>query len=117
MGEETAAERALAHLYELSPDMRGGAILSADGSVLAASGEAGRWGPAAKRLLEAGDAAGAEPAQQLHVASEEGEAFAVRGAGLIAVAVAERFALASLMTFDMRAALRDLAAGAEAGVS
>src|SRR3954454_11144705 len=73
MADETAAERALAHLYEVSPDMRGGAILAADGSVLAASGEPGRWGPAAKRLLEAADRAGAEPAQQVHVATEEGE--------------------------------------------
>ena len=38
--------------------------------------------------------------------------FAVRHEGLAAVAVTERFALASLMFFDMRAALRDLAAAA-----
>src|SRR2546423_10999000 len=108
MADETAAERALAHLYEVSPDMRGGAILSAEGSVLAASGEAERWASAAKRLLEAADRAGAEPAQQLHVATEEGEVFALRAGGLAAVTVTERFALASLMTFDIRAVLRDL---------
>jgi predicted regulator of Ras-like GTPase activity (Roadblock/LC7/MglB family) len=113
MADETAAERALAHLYEVSADMRGGAILSADGSVLAASGEAEIWGPAAKRLLEAADRAGAEPAQQLHVATEEGEVFAVRVGGLTAVAVTERFALASLMTFDIRAVLRDLSSTPE----
>ena len=38
--------------------------------------------------------------------------FAVRQGGYAAVAVAERFALAGLMVFDMRAVLRDLARGA-----
>jgi predicted regulator of Ras-like GTPase activity (Roadblock/LC7/MglB family) len=113
MADETAAERTLANLYEASPDIRGGTILSADGTVLAASGEAGSWGPAAGRLLDAADRAGAEPAQQVHVATEEGEVFALRAEGLTAVAVTERFALASLMTFDMRAALRDLSGASE----
>jgi hypothetical protein len=42
------------------------------------------------------------------VATEDGEAFAVRHEDLAMVAVAERFTLASLMIFDMRAVLRDL---------
>ena len=37
------------------------------------------------------------------------EAFAVREGDLAMVAVTERFTLASLMIFDMRAVLRDLA--------
>ena len=45
------------------------------------------------------------------MATEEGEVFAVRHEGLGAVAVADRFTLASLMIFDMRAVLRDLAKG------
>ncbi len=60
-------------------------------------------------LLAAADAAGDEPASHVHVATEDGEAFAVRHEGLAMVAVAERFTLASLMIFDMRAVLRDLA--------
>ena len=93
---------------ELSPEMRGGAIL-AGGTVLAASGEAGEWGDAAGALLAATDAGG-DGAEQVHVATEAGEVFAVREGDLVAVAVTERFVLASLMAFDMRSVLRDLAA-------
>ena len=54
-----------------------------------------------------------EPAEQIHIGTEQGEVFALRHAGLAAVAVTERFALASLLLFDMRALLRDLAAGGD----
>jgi predicted regulator of Ras-like GTPase activity (Roadblock/LC7/MglB family) len=106
-----AAERALAFLTEMSPDLRGGAILDSKGAVLAASGDAGRWREDAAALLGVADRAGSEPVEQVHIATEQGEVFALRHAGLIAVAVTERFALASLLFFDMRAILRDLAAG------
>jgi hypothetical protein len=94
---------------ELSPEMRGGAILES-GAVLAAVGAEEGWAEAAADLLRAADAGG-EPAYQVHVASEAGEVFALRQGNLVAVAVTERFVLASLMAFDMRATLRDLAAG------
>ena len=45
-----------------------------------------------------------------HIATGDGEAFCVREAGLTAIAVADRFTLSSLMIFDMRNALRRLAA-------
>ena len=67
----------------------------------------------ARRCLRAADAAADEPAGHVHVATEDGEAFAVRHEGLAMVAVAERFTLASLMIFDMRAVLRDLANGSD----
>ena len=54
------------------------------------------------------DRAGDEPVEQVHIATEQGEVFAIRHAGLAAVAVTERFALASLLFFDMRSILRDL---------
>ena len=95
---------------EMSPDLRGAAILDADGAVLAATGEPERWGEDAAALLAVADRAGGEPVEQVHVATEQGEVFALRHAGLAAVAVTERFALASLMFFDMRSILRDLAA-------
>jgi predicted regulator of Ras-like GTPase activity (Roadblock/LC7/MglB family) len=104
-----SAEAALAFLTEMSPDLRGAAILDGDGAVLAAEGEAEAWGEAARALLAAADGADPEPAEQVHVATEGGEVFALRAEGLVAVAVTERFALASLMLFDMRQALRDLA--------
>lgn len=102
--------RAVSYLEEISPQMRGCAILSGDGEVLAASGDPGRWGSAGLELLAAADTAGGEPVAHAHVASGEGEAFCIRESGLAAVAVTDRFALASLMLFDMRIALRELAA-------
>jgi hypothetical protein len=96
-------------MREMSPDLRGCAVLDAGGAPLAATGDEARWGKAGSALLAAADSAGGEPAVQVHVATEEGEAFAVRHAGLAMLAVAERFTLASLMLFDMRAVLRDLA--------
>lgn len=104
-----AAEAALAFLAEMSPDLRGAAILDSGGAVLAAAGEPDRWGEDAAALFAVADRAGTEPAEQVHVATEQGEVFALRHGGLAAVAVTERFALASLMFFDMRATLRELA--------
>ena len=112
-GEE--AERALALLEEMSPDLRGAAILDAAGATLVASDRAERWSEDAAALLAVADRAGGEPVEQIHIATEQGEVFAIRHAGLTAVAVTERFALASLLFFDMRSILRDLAGGGEAG--
>ena len=77
--------------------MRGAAILDEDGSVLAASGDANRWREDAAALFAAADRADDEPAEQIHIGTEQGEVFALRHAGLAAVAVTERFALASLL--------------------
>ena len=108
-----AAASALAYLTEMSPDLRGGAILAADGGVLAASDRPERWREDAATLLEVADGAGGEPIEQAHVATEQGEVFAVRHAGMSAIAVTDRFALASLLFFDMRAVLRDLSEGGD----
>ncbi len=63
----------------MSPDLRGAAILAADGTVLAASGDAGDAGPrSAVGLFAIADAAGAEPVEQIHVATQAGEVFALR---------------------------------------
>jgi hypothetical protein len=104
-----AAEGALAYLTEMSPDLRGAAIIGPEGSVLAASGHPDRWREDATVLFEVADRAGGEPVEQVHVGTEQGEVFALRHAGLAAIAVTERFALASLTFFDLRALLRDLA--------
>lgn len=110
-----AAERAVAYLEEISPEMRGCAVLGAGGEVLAASaGDRDGWQEAARGLLAAADAAGGERASHVHVATSEGEAFCVREGEQALVAVTQRFVLASLMVFDMRAALRLAAAGAAA---
>ena len=106
-----AAEAALAYLTEMSIDLRGAAILAGDGSVLAAAAAPGRWAEDAATLFEVADRAGEEPVEQVHIGTEQGEVFAIRHAGLAAIAVTERFALASLTFFDLRSLLRDLAAG------
>jgi predicted regulator of Ras-like GTPase activity (Roadblock/LC7/MglB family) len=105
-----SAEAALAFLAEMSPDLRGAAILGSEGDVLAATGEEPeRWAEDAAALFAAADAAEGVPVEQVHIATEQGEVFAIRSAGLATVAVTERFALASLMLFDMRSTLRQLA--------
>lgn len=108
-----SAQAALAFLAEMSPDLRGAAILGPTGEVLAAGGaEPRRWGEDAAALLAAADAAEETPVEQVHIATEQGEVFAIRNGGLVAVAVTERFALASLLLFDMRSMLRELGRGA-----
>ena len=108
-----AAERALAFLAEMSPDLRGAAILDSSGVVLAAVDQPRRWAEDVATLLSVADRAGTEPVEQIHIATEQGEIFASRHSGLVAVAVTERFALASLLFFDLRSILRDLAAGGD----
>jgi hypothetical protein len=105
-----SAEAALAFLAEMSPDLRGAAVLGPGAKVLAATGEeSDRWAADAAVLFAAADVAEGVPVEQVHIATEQGEVFAIRNAGLAAVAVTERFALASLMLFDMRSMLRELA--------
>lgn len=107
-GESAAA--ALEFLAEMSPDLRGAAILGPEGEVLAATdGDASRWEDDAAALFAAADAAENALVEQVHIATEQGEVFAIRNAGLAAVSVTERFALASLMLFDLRSVLRRLA--------
>ena len=108
-GESAAA--ALEFLAEMSPDLRGAAILGPGGEVLAATaGEKERWREDAAALFAAADGAEEAPVEQVHIATQQGEVFAIRHAGLAAIAVTDRFALASLMLFDMRSMLRELAA-------
>jgi predicted regulator of Ras-like GTPase activity (Roadblock/LC7/MglB family) len=109
--DRDSAEAALAFLTEMSPDLRGAAILGPEGEVLAATGEEPeRWREDAAALFAAADAAEEASVEQVHIATEQGEVFAIRNAGLAAVSVTDRFALASLMLFDMRSTLRQLAA-------
>jgi hypothetical protein len=100
--------KALADLEETSPQLRGAAILTEQGEVLAASGDPVAWGGAGRELLDAADGAGGERAAHAHIATADGEVFCVREGGLVAVAVTDRFVLSSLMVFDLRAALRGL---------
>ena len=100
----------MARLVAMSDDLRGCVILAENGTPLAATGDLDTWGEAARGLLAAADVAAGEPVDHAHVGTEDGEAFAVRHAGLALVAAVERFALAGLMLFDIRNVLHDLAA-------
>jgi hypothetical protein len=111
-----SAGAALAFLAEMSPDLRGAAVLGPKGEVLAATGEEReRWAEDAATLFAAADAAEGTAVEQVHIATEQGEVFAIRNEGLSAVAVTERFALASLLLFDLRSMLRELAKGTGGG--
>jgi len=101
-----ASARAIERFAALTSEIRGCAIFGPDG-VLAASGGAEQWSEAGMTMLDAADRAAGARASQAHVATEEGEAFAVRLGDFAMVAVASRFTLASLVFADMRAALRD----------
>jgi predicted regulator of Ras-like GTPase activity (Roadblock/LC7/MglB family) len=108
------AEVAIARLEAMSADLRGCAIVAPDGSLLAASGDADAWATAADGVIAAADAAAGEPVTHAHVGTEDGEVFVVREQGFVLVAATDRFALAGLMVFDIRAALRDLIRGPDA---
>ena len=102
---EASALAAVESLLASTSEIRGAAILG-PASVLAASGGQSRWEEAGQALLDAADRAAGAPATHAHVATEEGEVFAIRAGELAMIAVASRFALASLVFADMRAAFR-----------
>ena len=70
---------------------------------------------AAAKLVSEVEAGGGEPIDSCHIASDDAEVFLVREAGMTLVAVAERFVLSSLMTYDIRMTLRDLSSEAPLG--
>jgi hypothetical protein len=80
------ADSAVEYLQEVSNELRGCAIFSDDGEVLAASGDFEAWGEAGRELIAAADAAEGEPVSHAHVATGDGEAFCVREGGYVAVA-------------------------------
>jgi hypothetical protein len=68
---------AVSGFLSLSNEFIGCAILGPD-QVIAASGDRGEWDERARALLEAADRAAGAQATQAHVATEEGEVYAVR---------------------------------------
>lgn len=105
-----AADRAVAYLMEISPLMRGCAIFDPGGGVVAATGDHDSWREPGRRFISAVDStpvAGGN-ATHGHVATGQGEVFVVCEEDFHAVAVFDRFCLASLVFFDLRAAIRDI---------
>jgi predicted regulator of Ras-like GTPase activity (Roadblock/LC7/MglB family) len=109
---------ALDYLDELSTDIRGAVLLDAEGAVAAGwRGDTERAArlraPLAELLRRADEAAGdAGPATQVEVTTSRGAVFCVRDEHWTLAAVTGRFALPSLVFYDLRHALRDLRADA-----
>ena len=104
-----AAERALTRLAELSADLRAAAIVDSACRVLASSGPGEGWAEQAGELIAAAREAGGDDFDRVHLGTLDGEVFAVPDGELICIAITERFTLGSLVIFDMRMILRDLA--------
>jgi predicted regulator of Ras-like GTPase activity (Roadblock/LC7/MglB family) len=108
-------ELALEYLGELSTDIKASVVLAADGSTAVTSrpGEAGDQLPAlAAELFERADAADGDPVFQVEVSTGDGGVFAVRNERWTVAVVTGRFALSSLMFYDLRSVLGDLEAKA-----
>ena len=103
------AERVLENLAELEPELRAAAIIGPGGAPVASSGSDPAWSDRAGDLLAALDGTEDREIDSAHLATDTAEIFVVREHGLALVAVTGRFVLASLTSFDIRMALRDLA--------
>jgi hypothetical protein len=101
-------ELALAYLGELSTDIRAAAVLDEGGAVAAQSGfdQDGddQVGELVGDLLEH-----AAPSGQVEIALPEGSVYVLREHGWALAVITGRFALSSLMFFDLRMVIRDLA--------
>ena len=105
---------ALDYLDELSTDIRGALLVDSNGELLAGwRGDDERAERMREPLLEllrhadaaAGDAA---PAAQIEVTTPRGAVFCARDDAFTLAVVAARFALPSLMFYDLRHVLGDL---------
>jgi hypothetical protein len=94
---------ALDYLRELSADIRAGVILGSDGAHLA--GPEALVEPARDLLTAAGDAA------EIHVSGPDGAVYAARSDRHSIAVVCGRFALPSLIRYDLRLVLADLGGG------
>jgi predicted regulator of Ras-like GTPase activity (Roadblock/LC7/MglB family) len=112
-------ELALRYLDELSTDIRAAVLIGSDGRVAAAHAAEGdppadKLGELAGRLFDRADQAAGElhsfegPVAQVEATTADGAVFAVRAEGWTIAVVAGRFALPSLMFYDLRAVLSDL---------
>jgi hypothetical protein len=93
---------ALDYLRQLSADIRAGVVLASDGALLA--GPENLAEPARDLLRAAADA------KELQVTTADGGVYAARDAQHAIAVVVGRFALPSLIRYDVRLVLGDLAA-------
>jgi hypothetical protein len=104
-------ELALEYLAELSTDIKASVVVSADGRTAAARrpGEPGdQLRELTRQLFERADAADDQPVTQVEVSTGDGAVYAVRDDQWTVGVVTGRFALSSLMFYDLRRVLGDL---------
>ena len=104
-------ELALDYLAQLSTDIKASVIASADGRTAAVSrpGEPGdRLRELTTQLFERADAADDRVVTQVEVSTGTGTVYAVRDERWTVGVVTGRFALSSLMFYDLRMVLDDL---------
>jgi predicted regulator of Ras-like GTPase activity (Roadblock/LC7/MglB family) len=104
-------ELALQYLSELSTDIKASVIVSADGRTAAASkpGEAGdKLRELSSQLFAHADEADDKVVTQVEVSTGTGAVYAVRDERWTIGVVTGRFALSSLMFYDLRRVLGDL---------
>jgi hypothetical protein len=109
------ANRAIADLTEISPQVRDVVIVDATGAIAgtnAAPDEAGRLADAARRLVEAGDALRPEPVAQLEAATTTGSVFVVRDGGRLIAATTSPEPTVGLVFYDLKTCLRSSGADA-----
>jgi hypothetical protein len=104
-------ELALDYLGQLSTDIKASAVVSADGRATATS-KAGATGDKLRelteQLFERADAADDRVVTQVEVSTGDGAVYAVRDERWTIAVVCGRFALSSLMFYDLRSVLGDL---------
>ena len=105
---------ALEYLAELSTDIRAGVLLDSGGGLAASWGGDDERGERVRELVAEllegidADAGGGEPPEQVEVSTSAGAVFCVRNPDWTIAVVTGRYALASLMFFDLRKVLEDL---------
>src|SRR4051812_10589630 len=98
----------LPYLAELSTDIRAAVLLASDGSLAAEARPAeqgDRLCQLTRELFERADAADDQPVGHVEVSTGDAAVYAVREGGWTIAVVTGRFALPSLMFFDLRTAI------------
>jgi hypothetical protein len=101
-------ELALVYLDQLSTDITAGVVLGSDGSLAAASrsgAEGERMGELVRELFEKADAADDQSVSQVEVSTGDGALYATRNPDWTIAVVTGRFALPSLMFYDLHTVL------------
>jgi hypothetical protein len=105
-------ELALSYLDELSTDIRAAVLLDEAGAAAAHKGaaeeSAARLRELAVELFDRAERAAGEPVPQLEVSLPDGAVYGVRDGRWTLVVVTGRFALSSVMFYDLRNVLSDL---------